>query len=132
MASTIFMSNLQQSFQTPNEYVDYFCSRLTGAEFKVLIAATRKITGWPKHRRTMSDHISYTQLMKLTGINSPATIAKSVKKLCRLGIFKKLGANHLGQKIAIIRLIQKPGQQNMFDETIKSTTSISEVVGSQK
>ena len=98
----------------------------------MLIAAVRKITGWPQHRKKMCDRISYRQLMQLTGINSSETISRAVRKLCAHGLFKRLDVNGQGQLIKIIRFVPKPGQQDFFGTTLSESTSKSEEHSPQK
>lgn len=111
------MNNLKQTFQCPNEYVDYYCSHLSGSDFKVLIAATRKIIGWQKNRKTMADHLSYKQLMDLTGIRNRNIIAKALRRLSKLGILKRIGSKNCptGQKYRLVRFTTKKGQVELFE-----------------
>jgi len=110
------MSNLTQSFQCPNEYVDEFCAQLNSTEFKILIILVRKIFGWNK----TSDRVSYEQLMSLTGIRDRNTIARGLKKLCELKLIEKAGKNHIGQEYKLGRFLKKPGQITLFRDVDNS------------
>jgi phage replication O-like protein O len=52
---------------------------LSATEWKVLCFIIRKTIGWQKTR----EQLSYTQIIKGTGIKSPVTISKALKKLTR-------------------------------------------------
>lgn|SRR5574342_60312 len=124
MASVISMSNLQNSFQGPNEYIDHYCAHLTGAEFKILMVATRKICGFREHRKTMRDRISLRQFQRFTGIKDRTTLIAGLKKLNKLGIIKPIGrANQHGQEWKLIRHMPKFGQQEIFDQAEKTRWS---------
>lgn len=122
--------NLPQTFQTPNEYVDYFCSRLTGAEFKLLMVAVRKICGFSNHRESMRDKISYSQFVKMSGVSDRVTVAKSLNRLCDLGLLKRIGKfSQAGQEWKLIRNLPKVGQQELALELPKRSGNPTRVVG---
>lgn len=109
---------LAQTFQAPNEYVDYYCRNLTGAEFKILMVATRKICGFADHRQTMRDRISISQFQEFSGIKDRQTVIDACVKLGNLGILKKVGKpTQAGQDWKLVRHLPKPGQQDFFDST---------------
>lgn len=122
--------NLPETFQTPNEYVDYFCSRLTGAEFKLLMVAVRKICGFSDHRKSMRDRISYSQFVKMSGVTDRVTIGKSLDRLCKLGLLKKVGRlTQYGQEWKLVRYLRKVGQQELALELLPQSGFPTKVVG---
>lgn len=61
--------------QVPNVIIDYWMHQLTDTQFKVLMVITRKTLGWGKIR----DHISSSQIEKLTGFGSTAVRSAIIK-----------------------------------------------------
>ncbi len=106
----------RSTFQCPNEYIDYFCARLTGAEFKFLVIATRKIMGWDKHRATMRDRISLRQFMMLSGITDYHTAMKSLKRLSDMGILKRVDNLGITSEYRLIRHVKLVGQGDFFED----------------
>lgn len=78
---------IPNSFQVPNAFIDEMLYQLSGNACKIYLLIVRKTRGWNKQ----SDRISYSQIQKLTGIGSPATVDKAVSELVNLGliIYKK-------------------------------------------
>lgn len=56
--------------QLPNVFFDYWMSRLTHVEFKVLCCIARKTFGW----RRKKDSISISQIVKMSGASKQSTI----------------------------------------------------------
>lgn len=93
------------TFQTPNDLVDYWLPKLGEAEVKVLLVIFRKTFGWHKCR----DRISTSQLTKLTG-------------LTRTYVIK--AAKSLAEKCIIIREVTGPeGKQETYYELVISDES---------
>jgi phage replication O-like protein O len=67
--------------QCPNVFFDEILKELSGSETKVFCVIMRKTFGWQK----VSDRISYSQIMELSGISSKATINEAIKELERKG-----------------------------------------------
>ena len=122
--------NLPQTFQAPNEYVDYFCSRLTGAQFKLLMIATRKICGYSNHRETMRDRISLSQFQELSGLTDRVTVIESLAYLSKLGLLRKIRkSTQAGQEWELVRHLPKIGQQELALELPKRSGNQTKVVG---
>ena len=66
--------------QIPNTFIDESMSKLTHAQFKVLIAICRKTIGWHKH----SDYISISQIVELANVSNK-TVVKALKQLEEMG-----------------------------------------------
>lgn len=62
--------------QIPNVFLDYWMAHLSGGEFKVLAAISRRTFGWHKTK----DKISLSQIMKATGMSRRGVI-KSIALL---------------------------------------------------
>ena len=56
--------------QIPNTFIDESMSKLSHAQFKVLIAICRKTIGWHKH----SDYISISQIMELANVSNKTAV----------------------------------------------------------
>ena len=67
--------------QIPNVYFDEIMSTLNGSENLVFLAIMRKTFGWRKKK----DRISYSQIMKMTGI-AKSTTATTIKSLEEKGL----------------------------------------------
>lgn len=76
--SPIFAPN---TCQVPNVIFDYWMSRLTDTQFKVLMAITRKTLGWCK----LKDNISSSQIEALTGFATTA-VRSAIKVLEHLNL----------------------------------------------
>jgi phage replication O-like protein O len=63
--------------QVSNDFIDDFMKELSGEAVKIFIAISRKTIGWHKDR----DRISYSQLLKLTGIKSVNGLKNGIKQL---------------------------------------------------
>lgn len=66
--------------QIPNTFIDESMSKLTHAQFKVLIAICRKTIGWHKH----SDYISISQIVELANVSNK-TVVQALKELEKMG-----------------------------------------------
>jgi len=66
--------------QIPNTFIDESMSKLTHAQFKVLIAICRKTIGWHKQ----SDYISISQIVELAGVSNK-TVVGAIKELEKMG-----------------------------------------------
>jgi phage replication O-like protein O len=77
--------------QIPNVYFDSIMQTLNGSENLVFLAIMRKTFGWRKKK----DRISYSQIMKMTGL-AKSTTASSLKKLEDEGL---ISAERTGQNI---------------------------------
>jgi phage replication O-like protein O len=71
--------------QIPNVIFDYWMTRLTPAEFKVLLCICRKIFGWHKYK----DLISLRQIEQMTGL-AKSSIVKNIETLIELGLINKI------------------------------------------
>lgn len=69
----------------PNILFDYWMSRLSPGEFKVLMGIARKTFGWNKQR----DRISLRQLTELTGLHK-SNVIKCCESLIELGLVIKI------------------------------------------
>ncbi len=69
----------------PNILFDYWMTRLSPAEFKVLMCIARKTYGWNKSR----DLISIKQIEGMTGLHRSGII-KNVDKLVEIGLVNKV------------------------------------------
>lgn len=79
---------IPNSFQVPNAFIDDVLTKISGNACKIYLLIIRKTRGWNKE----ADRISYSQIQKLTGIGSSATVDKAVSELVDLGlIFYKKG-----------------------------------------
>src|SRR5574338_299545 len=76
---------IPNSAAIPNILFDYWMSRLSPAEFKVLMAIARKTYGWNKQK----DRISLRQLTELTGLHKNGVI-KATERLAEIGLVLKL------------------------------------------
>jgi len=78
--------------QIPNTIFDYWMSRLTPPDFKVLMCICRKTFGWRKD----SDLISISQIVRATGLSRRAVFS-SLNSLClKKIIIKKTSVTNLG------------------------------------
>jgi phage replication O-like protein O len=75
---------LPNTASIPNIFFDYWMSKLSHAEFKILMAIARKTYGWHKNR----DRISLRQLSELTGIHK-TNVVKATERLIEIGIVLK-------------------------------------------
>lgn len=97
MAKTGFVPN---SFQTPNDYVDFVMPHLTGEEYKVLSYATRRILGFQKRqdRISISQFTDGTQnkdgeyLDYGTGLSNE-TVKKCLSTLVSFGLMVRIEEN---------------------------------------
>ena len=69
----------------PNVLFDYWMSRLTPAQFKVLMCVARKTYGWRKHW----DLISIKQIMEMTGLSKQGCV-DAMDVLIGHGLVKKI------------------------------------------
>lgn len=77
------MSNfIPNSFQLPNAFVDSMLDKVSGNACKIYLVIVRKTRGWHKE----SDRLSYSQLLKITGIGSYSTIEKAIDELLSIGL----------------------------------------------
>lgn len=67
----------------PNEVFDFIMSRVTPAEFKLLMAVIRKTIGHVANGKVEGDHISLTQLEKITGLSRKGVL-KSIDGLGKM------------------------------------------------
>lgn len=88
--------------QSPNVIFDYWMSRLTGTEFKVLCVLCRKIFGF--HKERMRDCISLSQMENITGQNRQS-LWKAVQKLIDLGLCRKFVCGTKGQEATVYELV---------------------------
>jgi len=88
--------------QNPNVIFDYWMSRLSGIEFKVLCALSRKIFGF--HKPQLRERISLSQLEEMTGQHRNK-ILPALEKLISLGLCRKFQGGTPGQQISIYELI---------------------------
>lgn len=86
--------------QTPNILLDEWLPLLSHVELKVLMVIIRKTFGWHKVR----DHISLSQLVKMTGSNRTG-ICKAAKRLQELGLIRKKVIGKKGEKETIYELV---------------------------
>ena len=73
---------ITNSFQVPNAFVDLMLDKVSGNACKIYLIIVRKTRGWQKE----SDRISYTQLLKISGIGSFSTIEKAINELLEIGL----------------------------------------------
>lgn len=73
---------ITNSFQVPNAFVDLMLDKVSGNACKIYLIIVRKTRGWQKE----SDRISYTQLLKISGIGSFSTIEKAINELLEVGL----------------------------------------------
>lgn len=85
-ANLIFAPN---TTQVPNVIFDYWMSRLSPAEFKVLLCICRKTFGWHK----MRDSISLSQIEKATGL-SHFGVSKIINSLVDLKLIIKVNTKN--------------------------------------
>ncbi len=71
------MLNKISHTQISNDFIDKYMNVLSGEAVKIFIAISRKTIGWHKD----CDRISYSQLLKLTGIKSVNGLKKGIKQL---------------------------------------------------
>lgn len=108
-------ANWVQVSQLPNEYVLHYASRLSGVEFKFLIVAVQKIGGYPEKRYTMEDNIALSEFMRLAGVSDKHTAIRSLDRLVKLGLLRRVGApTQRGQRWRIVRHMDFAGQQDLF------------------
>lgn len=73
---------IPNSFQLPNAFVDSMLDKVSGNACKIYLVIVRKTRGWHKE----SDRLSYSQLLKITGIGSYSTIEKAIDELLSIGL----------------------------------------------
>jgi phage replication O-like protein O len=71
-----YMLEVPNHTQIPNAIIDGLMSKLSHAQFKVLIAICRKTLGWHKQ----SDYISISQIMNLTSVSNK-TVVRTIREL---------------------------------------------------
>jgi len=104
--------------QLPREYVLHFCGKLTGTEFKFLIIAADAIGAYPNTRASMTGFVSLSTFMKLGGVRDRTTAVKSVSRLVKMGLLRRIGKpGSRGQMWKLIRYVDSKGQQSLFGET---------------
>lgn len=79
------MSNIPNTFQHPNDFIDALMPLLDDMENICLSFACRKILGWSEHRATLRDHISISQFQVGTGRSRPR-IMKALSALSEFNI----------------------------------------------
>lgn len=105
--------------QISNEFIESL-QTLTGASVKVFLAISRQTIGWHK----TSDRVSYSQLIKMTGISSHNTIQKAINELIRKGF--------INQKNTRLGYVYDLNIMSKNDTVKPEGVSISDTVGVKK
>ena len=82
--------------QIPNVIIDEHMSKLSHAQFKVLMAICRKTIGWHKQ----SDYISISQIVELTGVSNK-TVVGAINQLEKKGFIVTKKSNRSTTLITI-------------------------------
>lgn len=80
-------TNIPNTFQHPNSFVEVLLPLLTGDETKILNVCCRKILGWDEHRATLRDRVSFSQFESLSGL-SRGRVSQALRALATFNILK--------------------------------------------